>query len=260
MTRPLRSHYRIRMETPALQIGCWLNLPSPEAAEIVGAAGFDFVIIDIEHSVIGLETAARMMMALRDTPAIVRIPEPSEGWVKRALDTGAAAVMVPRVDDLDTARRLAGFATYGPEGRRGEGAGIARAAGWGRGASAYRSGWRERGGLVLQVESPAGLAIAGEMAALPGVTQIFFGPNDFSACHGCGLDDPRTAAAAREVARAARAAGREAGCIVFPGHGLADLAALGFTHGLAVSEVSLLIAGLDAHVAAARKAVSRAEG
>ena len=248
------------MDTPPFKTGCWLNLPSPEAAEIVGATGFDFVIIDLEHSFISLETAARMMMALRDTPAIVRIPEPSDGWIKRSLDAGAAAVMVPRVDDLDTARRLAGFATYGPEGRRGEGTGIARAAGWGRGARAYRDGWRAKGGLVLQIESPAGLAVAAGMAAIPGVTQLFFGPTDFSACHGSGLDDPRTAAAAREVARAARAAGREAGCIAFPGHDLATLAGLGFTHALAQSDASLLIGAADAHLAAARKALGRAEG
>ncbi len=247
------------MEASPLQIGCWLNLPSPEAAEIVGATGFDFVIIDLEHSVIGMETASRMMMALGDTPAIVRIPEPSDGWIKRTLDAGAAAVMVPRVEDLETAKRLAASATYGPEGRRGEGAGIARAAAWGRTAPAYRSRWREKGGLVLQIESPAGLAIAPEIATLPGVTQLFFGPSDFSACLGCDRADPRIAAAGREVARIARAAGLEAGTVTYPAGSFPELAALGYTHALDVSEISLLIAALDTHLAAARRILAHVD-
>ena len=71
-----------------------------------------------------------MLIALSTSPTVpwVRVPDPSEGWIKRALDAGAATVIVPRVDDLDTARRLAGFATYGPEGRRGVGVAVARAA------------------------------------------------------------------------------------------------------------------------------------
>ena len=132
---------------PRLQVGCWLGLPSPEIAEIVAGTGFDFALIDLEHGTIGIETAQRMLMALRRPRRplpMVRVPEAGEGWIKRALDAGAAAVMVPRVEDAATAARLAGFATYGPEGRRGVGVGVARAAGWGRDAAGYRGRWRER--------------------------------------------------------------------------------------------------------------------
>ncbi len=218
------------MASDGVEIGCWLALPSPEVAEIVAGTGFDFAIIDLEHGLIGIETATRMLMALAATPTVpvMRVPEAAESWIKRGLDAGAAAVMVPRVEDVATAARLAGYATYGPEGRRGEGAGdrARRSAG----AATPRptaSGWRERGGLILQIELPAGLAVAAEIAAVPGVTQLFFGPSDFSACLDTGRDDPRVAAAAREVARVARAAGREAGCVTFPGAGFAELAAHG---------------------------------
>ena len=135
--------------TEPLRIGCWLGLPSPEVAEIVAGTGFDFAIIDLEHGVIGVETASRMLMALAGSATLpmVRVPEAAEGWIKRMLDAGAAAVIVPRVEDAATAARLAGFATYGPEGRRGEGAGVARAAAWGRDAAGYRGRWRAGGGL-----------------------------------------------------------------------------------------------------------------
>ena len=242
----------------APRIGCWLELPSPEIAEIVARTGFDFAIVDLEHGAIGIETALRMLMALSTSPTVawVRVPDPSEGWIKRALDAGAATVMVPRVDDLDTARRLAGYATYGPEGRRGVGVGIARAAGWGRDAAPYLARWRAEGGLALQIESPQGLDIAADMAAIPGVTQLFFGPSDFAACLGTGRDDPRVAAAAGTVAGVARAAGRTAGTVTFPGHGFAELAALGFTHVLDAADVPIVVAGLDASLAAARKSLS----
>ncbi|HET9068219.1 MAG TPA: aldolase/citrate lyase family protein [Amaricoccus sp.] len=250
------------MASKTIQIGCWLSLPSPEVAEIVGGAGFDFAIIDLEHGTAGLETASRMMMGLAGsgTAPVVRIPEASEGWIKRALDAGAAAVVVPRVEDVETARRLAGYATYGPEGRRGEGAGVARGAAWGRDAEGYRRRWRATGGLILQIESPAGLAVAAEIAAVPGVTQVFFGPSDFSACLGCELADPRVAAAARAVAEVARGAGREAGTVTFPGAGFSELAAMGYTHALGASDISLLVPALDAHLDAARRELGNGQG
>lgn len=246
------------MDRTTPSIGCWLELPSPEIAEIAAQTGFDFAIVDLEHGVIGIETALRMLIALATTATVpwVRVPDPSEGWIKRALDAGAATVMVPRVDDLDTARRLAGFATYGPEGRRGVGVAVARAARWGRDAVPYLDRWRTTGGLALQIESPQGLAIAAEMAALPGVTQLFFGPSDFAAALGTGRDDTRVAEAARDVAAAARAAGREAGTVTFPGHGPAELGALGYTHVLDAADIALVVASLDASLAAARKSLA----
>jgi 4-hydroxy-2-oxoheptanedioate aldolase len=245
-----------------LRIGCWLGLPSPEIAEIVAGAGFDFALIDLEHGQIGVETAQRMLIAFAGSPTapVIRVPDAAEAWIKRSLDMGAAAVMVPRVEDAAAAARLAAFATYGPDGRRGEGLGGVRAGAWGREAAGYRARWRERGGLVLQIESPQGLAPAAEIAATPGVTQLFFGPSDFSACLGCGRDDPRVLDAARAVAAAATAAGREAGTVVFPGAGFAEMAAMGYTHAAEVSDVSLLVGALDAHLAAARREAGRGQG
>jgi 2-keto-3-deoxy-L-rhamnonate aldolase RhmA len=243
--------------TQQLRIGVWLELPSPEIAEIAAGAGFDFAIVDLEHGIIGIETAQRMLMgfAASNTMPTLRVPDASEAWIKRALDAGAAAVMVPRVEDAETAGRLVGFATYGPEGRRGWGVSVARAAGWGRGTAGYLERWRARGGLILQIESAAGLAAAAAIAAVPGVTQLFFGPSDFSASLGCGRDDPRVMAAARAVAAAARAAGREAGCVTFPGAGFPELAAMGFTHALDAADIPLLVDGFDASLAAARRAL-----
>jgi 2-keto-3-deoxy-L-rhamnonate aldolase RhmA len=238
-----------------IRIGCWLDLPSPEVAEIVAGAGFDFALVDLEHGAIGIETAQRMLMALAasGTEPVMRVPEASEAWMKRALDMGAAAVMVPRVEDAATAARLAAFATYGPEGRRGEGLAIARASGWGRAALPYRTQWREKGGLILQIESPEGVAAAPAIAATPGVTELFFGPSDYAGSIGAAPDDPRIGEAARAVAAAARGAGRAAGSFVFAGAGFDRLAAMGFSRAAAASDIVLLVEALDAHLVAARR-------
>ncbi len=250
------------MGTPdGLRIGCWLSLPSPEVAEIVAGTGFDFAVVDLEHGAIGIETALRMLMALAAAPAVaVRVPEASEGWVKRVLDAGAAAVMVPRVEDPATAARLSAWARYSPEGRRGEAPFVVRAGGWGRAAAAYRERWRASSGLIPQIESPEGVAAAAAIAATPGVTQLFFGPYDFAACLGTGPGDPRVADAARAVAAAARAAGREAGSFVFPGGGFAVLAEMGFTHAARASDVRLLVSALDDDLATARREARDGEG
>lgn len=249
-------------ETGAISVGCWLALPSPEIAEIAGDAGFDFVIVDLEHGAIGIETAIRMLMALSNsgTEAWVRIPEASEAWVKRALDAGAAALMVPRVESAESAARIAGWAGYGPEGRRGEGLVVARAGGYGRRAREYRTRWRASGQLVLQIESPEGLAAAPAIAAVPGVSMLFFGPSDYSASLGLAQDDPAILAAAAAIVAAARASGRDAGSVPFGPTDIAGLARLGFDHVARASEVPLLTRALDADLAAARQEVADAKG
>ena len=228
--------------TGGLQIGCWLELPSPEVAEIVAGAGFDFALIDLEHGAIGVETAQRMLMALAAsaTTPVVRVPEAAEAWIKRALDIGAAAVMVPRVDDAATAaraRRLGDLRPGGPPRRRPRHRPRRRL---GPRRRAYRVALADAGRADPADRSrPHGLAAAPAIAAIPGVTQLFFGP--------VGLlrqprHRPRRPARARRRPRGrrriARAAGREAGSVVFPGAGFAELAAMGFTHAADASDIA----------------------
>jgi 2-keto-3-deoxy-L-rhamnonate aldolase RhmA len=248
---------------PGIAIGCWLDLPSPEVAEIVAAAGFDFALIDLEHGAIGIETAQHMLMAFNGsvTEPLLRVPEASEAWVKRALDAGAAAVMVPRVEDPVLAARLGAWATYGPEGRRGEGLGLVRAGGWGRKAGAYRTRRKAAGGgIIAQIESPAGLALAAEIAAAPGIGELFFGPADYAASLGTTTCDPAVATAAQTVAHAAAKAGKRSGSFVFPGSTFASLAAMGHHRAARASDVGLLVRALDTDLAAARQETSDAQG
>lgn len=232
------------------RFGCWLDLPSPHVAEIVAQTGFDWVVIDLEHGPIGIETASTMLMAIKGTGAkgIVRIPELTEGWMKRALDMGAHGVMVPNIADAQQAEQAAQWFHYGPRGKRGEAQVIIRAADWGRRADEYTGGAE----LIIQIEHQTALSQAEEIAAIDGVHMLFFGPSDFAAATGLPKDSPKVLDGAREVARAAAAHGKRSGSVMFPAGTVASLHAVGITDISIGSDVASLTTHLDAALAAVK--------
>jgi 2-keto-3-deoxy-L-rhamnonate aldolase RhmA len=229
------------------RFGCWLDLPSPHVAEIVAQTGFDWVLIDLEHGPIGVETASLMLMALKSTPArgIVRIPELTEGWMKRALDMGAHGVMVPNIAGAAQAEQAAQWFHYGPRGRRGEAQSIIRAADWGRSAAGYSGGVE----LIIQIEHKIALSQASEIAAIDGVHMLFLGPSDFAAACGLAKDAPEVLDAARHVAQAANAQGKRSGSVLFPGGAVETLHSAGVTDISITSDVATLVQSLDATLA-----------
>ncbi len=236
--------------------GCWLDLPSPEVAEIAARAGADFAVVDLEHGPASVETAGRMIAALRagGAAAIARPPERSEPWIKRLLDSGADGVLIPMVDTPEQAAEAAAWVRYPPLGRRGLAHSVIRASGWGADAAAYARDWNDRAFLAVQIESPEALGRAAEIAAVDGVDLLFFGPSDFSARSGFPdlAADPRAFAAFRAVAAAARGAGKLAGAVAFPAGDGAALAAAGCDMISAGSDVGALMRGLAAQMAGPR--------
>ena len=239
--------------------GCWLDLPCAHVAEIAGRAGADFGVIDLEHGPASVETAALMAMALRaeGAAALARPPEVTEGWVKRLLDSGADGLILPMIESGEAARAAVALTRYPPDGRRGLAAGVIRASGWGRKAEAYRAGWNARGFVAAQIETPAALAVAREIAAVEGVDMLFFGPSDFSSFAGFegGAGDDRTLAAFHEMRAAAASAGKLSGAVAFPA-AQAGLAAEGCDLIAAASDVAALSAGIARAVDAGRGGAS----
>ena len=236
------------------QLGCWIDLPSAQVADIVAGAGFEYVVLDLEHGVASTETLQLQLMTLAGRcRSVVRIPEMNEGWIKRVLDCGADAVMVPRVESASDAAEIVQMARYAPEGRRGEGLPVVRASGWGRQSAAYRARWRTEPGIILQIESAAGLAEVEAITAVKGISQIFFGPSDYSASIGVEITDGVVLEAAGKVAKAGAKHGLEIGTIsLVPGTNGA-LAALGYSHIAVASDVIQLVGALDGQLDAARK-------
>lgn len=215
---PASESLRARVLARQPVLGTFLNMGSPIAAELYGDAGLDFAIVDMEHGVTTEATLVPMLHALGGTPCepVVRVEEGTRLRVGRALDLGARALMVPRVDSLEHAREIVRFVRYPPEGTRG----IAlptRFARYGRLTHADVADAHSQVTLMIQVESAAALDAADEVAALDGVDCLFVGPTDLT--HGLGVPGDIGSAQYREaierVGRACAASGKAAGVLLW---------------------------------------------
>ena len=243
-----------------VRLGCWIDLPSPQVAEIVAGTGFDYGVIDLEHGAINVETASLMMLALQanGVKAIARLPDQSEAWIKRMLDAGADGLIVPRVESASEAKAIIAHARYAPLGQRGEGLPVARASAYGRKSPAYRAQWQSEPYLAMQIESDAGYKAVEEIAAVKGVTQLFFGPSDYSASLNVDIGDAAVLAAEKGVAEVAAAHGQTAGSIVLGAGQVTRLARSGYADIAVAADIINLVAALDGALAQAKQDVADA--
>jgi 2-keto-3-deoxy-L-rhamnonate aldolase RhmA len=205
-----RSLFRAALAAgPGPALGTWVKIPAMEVMELVALAGFDFVVIDLEHSPIDLESAYRLIGTALHTGVspIVRVPDLHPGLVQRVLDAGAEGVMVPHVDTVDQARAAAAAVRFPPLGARGVGA-TSRAGAWGATPLAeYLRYGQEEVVLIAQIESATGVANAGAIAAVEGVDALLVGAADLSVSEGTTPADPRVV----ELIASAVRQGRDAG-------------------------------------------------
>lgn len=230
-------------------LGTFLDLGSPLAAEIAAGAGFDWLVIDLEHGA-GDRDATLGQLHAATVPVLVRVPSPTSELIGWVLDFGAAGVVVPRVQGPEDAARAVAATRF--DSGRGLHLGV-RAAGFGRDAG-YLAAADTRRSVMIQVESRGALDAVEEIAALPGVDVLFVGPYDLGHALGVtpGPESPEVLRAAERTAAAARAAGKAAA--VFLGDpGLAGrYRDLGFTLIASGSAVGLLAEAMDARLAALR--------
>ena len=168
-----------------LQIGLWLAMASPYTAEMCAGAGFDWLLLDGEHSPLDLRTTLAQMQAIApyDSHAIIRPPVGDPVLIKQVLDIGAQTLLIPMVDTDEQARQMVAATRYPPAGIRGVGAGIARASRWGS-ISDYVENANQQVCLLLQVETSKGLENLKAIANQPGVDGVFLGAADLSASMG----------------------------------------------------------------------------
>jgi len=232
------------IEERGTAFGCWLNLASPLAAEIVALAGYDCVLIDMEHGPGSVLDALSLMQAVQgaDPVPLVRVPWNDPVALKRVLDIGAGGVMIPAVDGPDEAEAAVAACRYPPRGARGMAAGIVRASGYGAAWQDYARHAHERLLLMCQIESAEAIGNAAAVAAVDGVDLLFVGPFDLSASLGYlgEPDHPDVRAMIGKVERAAKAAGKLLGGIPTPERGAAELVAAGYDVVLADADLALL--------------------
>jgi 2-keto-3-deoxy-L-rhamnonate aldolase RhmA len=235
--------------------GTFASLGSPTAAELCGRAGFDWVIIDLEHGAAHESDLLTSLYAVAGTPAaaLVRPRSADRLRVGRVLDLGAHGVMIPRIDVPEQAAEVVSFMRYPPDGTRGL-ALSTRGAGLGELGHADVAAINQRVVGIIQIESPSAVEHAPEIAAIDGVDVLFVGPADLS--HSMGIpgqfDDPRFVDALGRVVSAANAAGKAAGILLFNMDVLARHLALGFRFIGLGSDGSFVADGARAVLARAR--------
>ncbi|GIW93123.1 MAG: 2,4-dihydroxyhept-2-ene-1,7-dioic acid aldolase [Pirellulaceae bacterium] len=159
--------------------GTWLSLGDLYATRVLARLGFDWLTLDIEHSAIDWSEAAALFAVIADAGCVplARVPEGSHHYIKRVLDAGAWGIVVPMVDTVEQAQVAIAAAKYPPEGNRSVGGGM-HAMNFGASAGEYYRHANDQILVVLQTESPRGVANAEAIYRLPGVDAIFVGPND----------------------------------------------------------------------------------
>jgi 2-keto-3-deoxy-L-rhamnonate aldolase RhmA len=224
MTPPMKA----RLAAGETLIGSFLTLGSPLAAESLGLAGFDWLLVDLEHG--GGHEAELLPQLLGASAAgvhtLVRVESDVRGRAARALDLGVEGVMCPQVNSAEAAEAWARGLHYGT------GRGVAlfhRGARFGTDPDAMAHA-RERVFGVAQIESPAAVEAVEQIAAVDGIDVLFVGPSDLS--HSMGrfrqFDDPEFRSAVERVVAAARAAGKTAGIFLTSPDEVAAAVADGF--------------------------------
>lgn len=236
-------------------LGVWLQMSEPSIAEIASLVGYDCLILDNEHGFASIETTVHMMRAAQagDATCMVRCPGTDGDYMKRVLDAGAEALMIPMVETAEEARAIVDACRYPPKGRRGYSAPTVRASGYGAAAD-YAKRANDNLLICVQIESDTAVANAGEIAAVDGVDLVFIGVADLSGSIGLleQPGDPKVNAQIEAAERAIRAAGKPLGTIPRPGHGLVDLAGEGYAFVAGLADSYLLRAGMQADVDAFR--------
>lgn len=227
-------------------VGTFLNLGSTAAVEIAAEAGFDWLLLDLEHGSGSLADLRSLLLACRHSPVapIVRIRSVDADVVKFVMDSGAAGVMFPFVSSVEEAKRAVASIKYPPEGNRGV-AGIIRATDYGRNWKQYFSEANQRSLVVAQIETPPAVEAAEEIAAVDGVDVLFVGPLDLSVSLGCPGDfsPPHFVSALQRVVSACRKSGKVCGILSKPEY-LEQHKQLGFQFVALGSDSGAVVAGL----------------
>jgi 4-hydroxy-2-oxoheptanedioate aldolase len=211
------NHLKAALAAKTPQFGIWLNLASSYSAELLAGCGFDWLLIDGEHGPNSIPTMLTQAQTIGNrTNIVVRIPVGEAHLVKQVLDLGIQTVMVPMIESVDHAEEMVRAMKYPPEGIRGLGASVARAADFGR-VSDYLSTANTQTCLILQVESRAGLSALPGILALNSVECVFIGPSDLAADMGFpgNTAAPEVQAAIDAAVMQIIASGKAAGILTF---------------------------------------------
>jgi 4-hydroxy-2-oxoheptanedioate aldolase len=197
-------------------IGCWLGFADSYAAEMMGTAGFDWLVIDGEHGPNDIRSIRDQLIALESSASqpVVRLPMDEVWMIKQALDIGAQTLLIPMVETAEQAAQIVAAMRYAPEGIRGMGGALARATKYSQ-IKDYVTTASDQLALIVQVETAKGIENLAEIAAIDGVDGVFIGPADLSADMGFpgNAKAPEVVEAIAHAAEVINASGKSAGIL-----------------------------------------------
>jgi 2-dehydro-3-deoxyglucarate aldolase len=182
--RTFPNAFRQRLLAGETLIGCWCSLANPITTEVLGVAGFDWLLLDGEHSPNDVGTFIPQLMALKDSASapIARPASNNVVEIKRLLDAGFYNFLVPMVESVEEARRAVAATRYPPKGVRG--VSVSQRSNRFGSVPDYFASIDEQICVLVQIESRKGLAAAAEIASVDGVDGVFVGPSDLAAALG----------------------------------------------------------------------------
>jgi len=230
-------------------LGTFNLIPSSSVINIIGCAGFDFVIIDAEHGPIGVERAEDLVRAaeVEAMSPIIRVSENNPALILRALDIGAHGVQVPNISNATDARNVVRSAKYAPLGARGLSPYTRAGAYSFKRSNTYTTEANKNTLVILNVEGKEGIANLEEILQVEGVDVIFIGPYDLSQSVGKPglIDDPVVVDAIRTCAGKIRTAGRIAGCFARDIDSLNMLIDCGYQYITYLVDTTILLVALE---------------
>jgi 4-hydroxy-2-oxoheptanedioate aldolase len=209
------NNFKRALKANRLQIGLWCSLSSHYATELVAGSGFDWILLDTEHSPNDLESVLQQLQAAAPYPShpVVRVPWNDMVTIKRYLDIGAQSLLIPYVQNAEEAKAAVAYTRYPPAGVRGV-AGATRATRFGR-AKDYAKRAHEEICVLVQVETQTALDQLEKIAAVDGVDGVFIGPADLHASLGYAgeTNNPKVMPVIDDAIRRIRKAGKAPGIL-----------------------------------------------
>ena len=190
-------------------VGGTVTSADPDIYCAMARSGFDFLWIEMQHSPLTYQEVARMIWACRDAPAVpfIRVPDSTPGDIQKATDIGALGIIIPLVDSVEEIRSAVEYTMYPPQGKRSLGNGQYGAL-YG---NTYRQTANDNMVIVAMIESPAGVALADEIASVPGVDVVFAASTDLGSFSGMRQGQPDYEAMVTTIHDATLEAGRKLG-------------------------------------------------
>jgi len=213
--RPFPNSFRAELRAGKTLIGCWCSLANPITTEVLGVAGFDWILLDGEHSPNDVITFIPQLMALKDSASapVVRPSWNNPVELKRLLDGGFYNFLIPFIETSEEAQRAVAATRYPPQGFRG--VSVAQRSNRYGTVAGYFEGVNEQICVMVQIESGKGVAAAADIAAVDGVDGLFVGPSDLAAGlgHLGNANHPEVQDAMARIFAAAKAAGKPVGIL-----------------------------------------------